>query len=291
MKLPVLRRIRPLALILITVIALQIYLIINQPDNTFKMSSKIFLRVPAPQESWDSKFAAPTSPANTSINNVSIRVACIIPYTGASLPVWFDAFAFSAQHSAPLFDFFIFVTEDHHREVPPNVKMIKISSQNIGERIVHLSKYKFSEESFNKSKNSVNKLLELFPYVLVEFKPCLGILFADYIESYSHWALADLDVLIGSMHKLIDHQILNEYDIYTSSFGDNSRLYLRGQLTVHKNNAYVNNVWRNCRHLTDLNDRLNLFAESGFKQWNFQSAEGCYSSVAGKLVEASWLFG
>lgn len=270
------------ALILTTVVAVQIFLMLNQPDSTLKVSSKVFLRVPASRELWNSKTVDPPSPPATSKRDTSMRVACIIPYIGESLPVWFDAFAFSAQFAAPLFDFLILVTEDLQREVPANVKVIRISTDDLTERIASLSEVELSRESFIESKHSISKLIDFFPYVLVEFKPCLGVLFADFIESYSHWALADLDILVGSMHKMINRQMLEDYDIYTSSFGDNSRFYLRGQLTIHKNNAYVNNVWRNCDHLDDLNGRLDHFRLSGYRKWGFQSAEGCYSSVAGR---------
>ena len=277
MKLPAKLRSGLWVLILTTVVTVQIYLILNQPDSALKVSSKVFLRVPASRELWNIKSVDPPSPPE-----MNMRVACIIPYIGESLPVWFDAFAFSAQFSAPLFDFLILVTEDLQREVPANVKIIRISTDSLSERIARLSIVEFSRKSFMESKHSISKLIDFFPYVLVEFKPCLGILFADFVESYSYWALADLDILVGSMHKLINRQMLEEYDIYTSSFGDNSRFYLRGQLTIHKNNAYVNNVWRNCDHLSDLNGRLEHFRSSGYKKWGFQSAEGCYSSVAGR---------
>ena len=144
-----------------------------------------------------------------------IRVACIIPYTGTSLPAWFDAFAFSAYSSAPLFDFLIFVTEIPLRSLPPNVKIIQITKNNLYERIARLDANEQTVEIFQNNLKSVRNLIEFFPYVLVEFKPCLGVLFSDYLEEYSHWGLADLDLLVGEMHKIITPTILNKYDIYT----------------------------------------------------------------------------
>ena len=218
-----------------------------------------------------------------SVVRVQKRVACLIPYIGSSLPPWFDAFAFTAQSSASLFDYFIFVTEVPDRELPPNVKMIRMLSTNLHERIAKIDNRKSSTKNFNETVLSVKSLIERFPYVLVEFKPCFGYIFADYIYSYSHWAIADLDVLLGETHKMINPAVLNQYDIYTSSFGDNFRFYMRGQLTIHKNNDYVNNLWRGCSHLSNLSDRLLSFSNSGMRQWNFQSAEGCYSAVVGTV--------
>jgi hypothetical protein len=34
-----------------------------------------------------------------------------------------------------------------------------------------------------------------YPYCLVEFKPALGHIFADYLQDYTHWGCYDLDIL------------------------------------------------------------------------------------------------
>lgn len=217
------------------------------------------------------------------IARVQTRVACLIPYIGSSLPPWFDAFAFTAQSSAPLFDYFIFVTEVPDRELPSNVKLIRMLPADLHDRIARIDNKKSTLKEFERTVLSVKLLIERFPYVLVEFKPCFGYIFADYIQPYSHWAIADLDVLVGNTHNAITPEMLNQYDIYTSSFGDNFRFYMRGQLTIHNNNDYTNNLWRGCRHLSHLSDRLQTFYNSGMRSWNFQSAEGCYSAVVGVL--------
>ena len=220
------------------------------------------------------------------VSEIQTRVACIIPYTGTSLPAWFDAFAFSAYSSSPLFDFLIFVTEIPLRDLPPNVKIIQITKRNLYERIARLQNNEEAADIFEKNVASIQNLIDKFPYVLVEFKPCLGTLFADYLEEYSHWGLADLDLIVGEMHKIITPQMLNKYDIYTSSFGDSYRIYLRGQLTIHKNNPIINNLWRKCDHLSNLSKRLDIFSVNNNegKSWSFHSSEGCYSSIAGKNI-------
>ena len=233
--------------------------------------------------SW--KATSLTVNRETSIESMATkrtRVACIIPYTGGSLPLWFDSFAFAAYSSASIFDFLIFVTEVPQRELPRNVKIIRIKKNDLYERIAKLDINEFDPRSYNSAINSVEELIEKYPYVLVEFKPCLGVIFSDYLEGYSHWALADLDLLIGNMHEIITPEILNKYDIYTSSFGDSNRMYLRGQLTIHKNEPNINYLWRDCDHLSNLSLRLKSFSLN--HHWQFQSAEGCYSSIAGKLV-------
>ena len=206
------------------------------------------------------------------------RVACIIPYIGDSLPAWFESFAFSAHSSSALFDWILIVTDVPQRELPPNFKMIKISYDELYSRLARIDVHS-TGSALQETKDNFRAVVDMQPYVLVEFKPCLGFVFSDLIESYSHWAYADLDTLVGRVHSLITPQILNSFDIYTASFGDNYRLYMRGQLTIHRNDPFINNLWMECDHLSGIAGRLRKFKESGFKEWSFQSAEGCYSKV------------
>jgi hypothetical protein len=129
---------------------------------------------------------------------------------------------------------------------------------------------------------SFSQCVEAFPYLLVEFKPCLGSIFQDFAEGYSHWGYADLDLLPGRAGFLTP-QLLAGYDVYTSSFGDVSRLYLRGQLAVFRNTEQLRVLWRECPYFEQLTDRvataLALKAGGGGRRggWHFESAEGCIS--------------
>ena len=277
--------------VIVTFAIFQLLLVCHEPNNVdnrrqlWRATSSISVQGKNPHISNEpehiSKKPLAAHGKQRSTEEFETKVACIIPYIGSSLPVWFDAFAFSALSSSPMFDYLIFVTEVPNRELPSNVKIIQISSDDFYGRIARLDQTNASEVTYRQNMLSTQMLMKLFPYALVEFKPCLGVIFSDYLSTYSHWALADIDVLVGKMHTMITPSILNQYDIYTSSFGDNFRLYMRGQLTIHKNNEYVNNVWRGCHHLSYLSQRLRSFHNTGYKVWEFQSAEGCYSSVVG----------
>ena len=221
-------------------------------------------------------------------DETSTRVAVVVPYVGTSLPAWFDSFLFSAQSSGALFDWLIFVTDDILRPVPANVKLLKISRDEFYERLVGVD---IDMPSDIEEYGGIGRLMEFaineYGFSVVEFKPMWGSLFQDYLGTYSHWAFADIDVYAGRMDRLVNALLLEEFDIYTVSFGDSYRLYLRGQLTIHKNNMYVNNLWRECEHLSKFGDRLLSFYKNsqrrkGDKRWRwpFQSAEGCYSKAA-----------
>ena len=85
----------------------------------------------------------------------------------------------------------------------------------------------------------------------------IGHIFAEYLTSYSHWAFGDLDMLMGDLVAWTDPQELSAYDIFTYSFGDQFRMYTRGQWTVHRNVEHVNTLYRKCGFLTkDLMKRL-----------------------------------
>ncbi|CAN0325218.1 unnamed protein product, partial [Discosporangium mesarthrocarpum] len=115
-------------------------------------------------------------------------------------------------------------------------------------------------------------------YYLIEFKPTLGWNFREHLRGYSHWAYGDLDVLFGDLSfGWLEPQELQSFDIITFSFGDQSRAYLRGQLTVHKNTPEINSIWRRCPHLSDYPTRIKDYVTS--RTFTLQSAEGCYSKV------------
>jgi len=202
----------------------------------------------------------------------------LIPYIGESLPAWFDVFAMTALTSHPLYDWYIFITDAQIRSVPSNVKVIQLTRVQLYKRMATLDLMSNISPS-QKLETLFEKLIDKYPYVLVEFKPCLGFIFSEYISSYSHWAYADLDTLLGRIDLLITPEHLQAYDIITVSFGDNNRLYMRGQLTIHRNTEVVNNLWRNCSHLNRIGQRLDKYfnGDDNSHKWSFQSAEGCYS--------------
>ena len=220
----------------------------------------------------------------------SDRVAVLIPYTGKTLPNWFDAFALSAMGSSSLVDWYIFISEAPRRKVPPNVHLIRISRREIFARLARLdSTYASTRAAYSRLQGYFQHLIDVHPYILVEMKPALGFLFADYISNYTHWAYADLDLLAGRIDHQITPDMLQHYDIITMSFGDNNILYMRGQFTLHKNTPAMLNLWKGCDYLSKIGTRLEKFVEK-HKKWDFHSAEGCYSRVVANTPNISVLY-
>ena len=91
--------------------------------------------------------------------------------------------------------------------------------------------------------------------------------------------------MIGRVSNFLSNEILDKYDIYTSSFGDSNRMYLRGQFTIFRNTPLINNLWRQCDYFTAILNRMDTYyntehdVNSRTKGWRLQSAEGCISKI------------
>lgn len=127
----------------------------------------------------------------------------------------------------------------------------------------------------DKLNSMLSRQIINLPYILVEYKPAFGHIFADYLKGYSHWGYSDLDVVFGDLNRWITDDEWNDYDIVTYGFGDQDKLYLRGQFTFHRNDAaYINQLWRGCKYLSEMDVR---YAHPD--KLKFESAEGCYSQA------------
>ena len=208
------------------------------------------------------------------------NVAIIILYLGSQLPVWFDAFVFSTRSSLNLIDWYIFVTDDFVRIVPSNIKIIKLTRENVFIRVKRHVNIPPKLYSYGKFEDLMNFQINNASFSILEFKPMYADLFQDYISNYSHWGYADLDILSGRIETLVNEKILQNYDVYSISFGDTYRMYLRGQLTILKNNQYINSLWKECEHLYNFGQRLlKISSDAKLSKWKLQSAEGCFSKV------------
>ena len=220
------------------------------------------------------------------------RIAIVIPYFSSandpSLPPYFDLFAQSAGGSADLVDFLIFHTGlpphvlPDPATLPSNVKLIDLqSTTKLAELLLRVTDRR-TEDSLKmdrpKLTNMIAKTIEHHPYVLVEYKPATGHIFADYLTEYSHWGYSDLDIIWGDLPRWVSKEELTDWDIVTYGFGDQDRVYLRGQFTFHKNNDKINQLWRGCEYLSEADIRYSKLLK-GTEQFKLESAEGCYSAV------------
>lgn len=212
------------------------------------------------------------------------RVAVVVPFVGLQLPVTFALFAQSCRASTPLVDWLVVTTGTNVPPadaswVPANVKFIELEVDELAR--LHAEALVSSQADRAEATALLRELIVRRPYSLVEFKPAIGRIFSELLREYSHWAFGDIDVLMGDLAAWADLDELQGFDIVTYSFGDQFRLYTRGQWTVHKNTHSVNTVFQGCPHLHgELLRRLRRHAR-------YESAEGCYSRVVAQRDDLS----
>jgi hypothetical protein len=132
-----------------------------------------------------SEFLAPKQIEKVSLKGSQIishpksnRVAILIPYIGPTLPSWFSSFMYSAQFSSELIDWFMFVNVRRNISCPHNVKFIFLDEIEILSRIAKMDPIaSINDESERYWTAELKKVLNIHPYLLVEFKPCLGWIF------------------------------------------------------------------------------------------------------------------
>lgn len=249
--------------------------LLHSPPRSDKMSSKAFLA---------------TIPRGGKRQHH--RIAIIIPYVASTdvaptLPSYFTAFATAAGGSAALVDFLIL----YDGNIPPyllppslpsNVKLLSVGSSMAELFLRCLDQEKdVSQRTKTSLIKIIGNLLHNYPYLLVEYKPALGHIFQEYIDTnyYTHWGYSDLDILFGDLPRWITAEELEEFDIVTYGFGDQGRFYLRGQFTIHKNQPdTINQLWRGCKYLSQMHHRF-LQVSKGKASLRLESAEGCYSAA------------
>ena len=237
-------------------------------------------------------------------------MAIVIPFIGQgydAIPSYLELFCATAAGSAGLVDFLIFHdgvfdtgandstngdgdgtnnnNYNNHFSCPDNVIFHSLESiEEFSRALIRVVDRKPEKElelggSREKIAGIVAKFIRSYPYVMVEFKPAFGHIFEKYLQGYSHWGYSDLDMVIGDLERWITPDELNDFDIVTYGFGDQHRLYLRGQFTFHRNDPEtINQLWRECDYLSHMDTRFaNVLSKK--QTLSLESAEGCYSAA------------
>ena len=219
------------------------------------------------------------------------RIAIVLPFIGTpeSIPPYLELFCTAAGGSASLVDFLIlhpgvldsFATRNN--VCPPNVKFVNLHSmENFASKLLRVMDFIPQEDWVLDNREIMirvlTKYLTAYPYALVEYKPTFGHVFAEFLDEYSHWGYSDVDIVFGDLSRWITQEELQDFDIVTYGYGDQNRVYLRGQFTFHRNIPKINQLWRKCEYLSHLDQRFSKVL-SGEQKLKFESAEGCYSSA------------
>ncbi|KAJ3132432.1 hypothetical protein HDU90_006947 [Geranomyces variabilis] len=143
-----------------------------------------------------------------------------------------------------------------------------------------LTSWMFPWSFCSKLRKAVDKSLVKNRNPLVQLRPVYGDLFAPWINSErcSTWAWADLDTLWGDLPGLLNAPLLlSDSDVFTISFGDENRVYTRGQFTAfnHALTPAVDAAWRRCEDLESIEKATEFFDREGWAALD----EGCAANA------------
>lgn len=234
------------------------------------------------------------------------RIAIVLTLAGgAKLSDYFDWTCMSIASSANLVDMLVFheanaevLKRERQGICAENVKFIDLGYRGLVASVVSLVMNSDMSLQLSDKKASSDQLVTTLsevvaniPKYLVEVKPVLGELFHSYLSNYTHWTYSDPDILWGDLSSWIEPTDLDRFDILSvGKQMDSGRLFLRGQMTVHKNIDRVNTLWRELTYLkfkfflTRIGSALQAIktkskeSEKIFEE-NFFSAEGLYSAI------------
>lgn len=224
-----------------------------------------------------------------------LKLALVLTLAGSSkLANFFEWSCRSIAASTGLVDMLVF-HENNQRllnvSCASNVKLINLGDRGLSRSIAQLI---IANDSMSDVRREVTMMLgEVIahsPRYLVEIKPMVGTLFQSHLSGYSHWSCTDPDIIWGNLTEWIHRDDLAEYDLLSFAKNwDAGRLFLRGQMTWHRNDEWVNSLWRGLKyfHQTDFATRIGtayrmLLSQTAtdavFKK-AFQTAEGWYSKL------------
>ena len=176
-----------------------------------------------------------------------MKIALFIPYFG-KLPSYMPLFLkFFKINFIDIF--FISDLDFSELEIPENVHIIKVSFDELKERI-----HKVTGLIVNWTK----------PYKLCDLKPLYGLLFQNILQSkgYDYWAFGDCDLIYGNcLESKLVSILKDDYDIISFR-----KLWVTGSLCILKNAERVNRLFiDNCPEIKEVvqNDKNYAADECG----------------------------
>lgn len=145
------------------------------------------------------------------------RICVITPYFG-SFPHYFSVWLESCRRNETI-DFFLFTDAEYNGFIPENVRIVPMTLSTMK---------RIAEEKLGMSIS-----LER-PYKCCDFKPVYGLIFQDYISSYSYWGHCDLDLVFGDLQGFLNRLCYQKYDKFLPL----------GHLCFYRNTEAVNHYYQ-----------------------------------------------
>ncbi len=144
------------------------------------------------------------------------KVVFIIPYFG-KLHNYFHLFLASCGKN-PDIDF-LFVSDLEFPDLPPNCSILKLSFQELVNRI-------------NQKLGFISSLKQI--YKIVDFKPMYGDLFEKEIAPYDYWGFCDCDMILGNLKVFLESIDMAQYE----------KIFCHGHMTILKNNDKMRRLYQ-----------------------------------------------
>lgn len=133
------------------------------------------------------------------------KIAVIIPYFGR-FPEWIDLFLYSCslnyKISEDIFiDWLIFTDNQLPKKIYLNTKFHQLSFEEYCKKVSNKLSINFTPST---------------PYKLCDLKPFYGVIHENELKEYSYWGFGDLDLCYGNLEMLLNHKLLNRYDLITT---------------------------------------------------------------------------
>lgn len=144
------------------------------------------------------------------------KIAVCLSYFG-KFPNYFSLWLYSAGVNKTI-DFYILTDNEDTYEHGENVHFITCPLGEIRERLSRTMGYDVPLDA---------------PYKLCDYKPAIGLLFADMLQDYPFWGYCDCDVVWGNLRSFITDEILSTYD----------KVFEMGHLTIFRNDARINRLF------------------------------------------------
>lgn len=171
-------------------------------------------------------------------------IAVLLTYYG-KFPWYFSYFLHSCKFN-PTINFFIITDISWGGELPPNVKFVNKTINDIKE----IASKKFG---FNVSIDH--------PYKLNDFKPAYAFLFPELTLNYDFWGHSDLDVIYGNIRNFLTDEMLHSYDFISTRHD-----YTTGCFCLYRNTEMVNTYFKRSKDYKTIfsNARHFCFDECSF---------------------------
>lgn len=140
----------------------------------------------------------------------------VIPYFG-SFPNYFQLFLNSCRYN-PDFNWLIFSDDTADYDYPSNVKLIKMTFDELKEHIQSFFDFEIVLPS---------------PYKLCDYKPSYGYVFHEYLKDFRFWGYCDIDVIMGNLSHYLTFELLENYD----------KIFCLGHMTLFKNTEDINRLF------------------------------------------------